>query len=117
MDESALLFAAIATGETEKVRRILYRNPKLAAARNSAGLSALLFALYCRNNQMVNLIQRRLPKLDIFEAAALGLVDKLEHQLRMNPALKDALTPDGHSPLQLAELMGREEAAQFLKAI
>jgi ankyrin repeat protein len=52
--------------------------------------------------------------LDIFEAAALGEVDRVGRLLGEDPGLANAVADDGFGPLGLASFFGQERAVQLL---
>jgi uncharacterized protein len=53
-------------------------------------------------------------ELDVFEAAALGKVDRLREVLDEDPALANAWAEDGFQPLGLACFFGHVDAARLL---
>ena len=53
-------------------------------------------------------------ELDVFDAAALGRVDRLRELLDADPALVDSLSDDGFTPLHLACFSGGAEAVRLL---
>jgi uncharacterized protein len=53
-------------------------------------------------------------QLDVFEAAALGKVDRLREVLDEDPALANAWAEDGFQPLGLASFFGHVDAARLL---
>ena len=55
-------------------------------------------------------------RLSIHEAAALGVVPRLEQLLAQNPSDVNAWSTDGFQPLQLAAFFGRPEAVELLLA-
>ena len=108
------LFEAIAAGDHDGVRTALEADPSAAAARNDAGLSAVLAAQYRHDGQLVDLILAAGPELDVFDAAAVGDTDRLRALLDGDPSLVDAFAADGHFPLGLAAYFGRPEAVELL---
>jgi ankyrin repeat protein len=54
--------------------------------------------------------------LNVFEAAALGDVARLEELLREDPELATASSPDGFTPLHYAAFFGSPEAVRILAA-
>ena len=65
-------FAAVELRDAGTLQRLLHDEPVLAAARNDAGLSLLLFALYRGSTHLADLILAAKPALDVFDAAAIG---------------------------------------------
>lgn len=113
---SADLFDAIDSGGVDRVRALLAEDPSLAAARDDAGVSALLRARYRFDRALVAAIRERLDTLDAPEAAALGELDRLALLLDADPSLVDARTPDGFSLLHLAAFFAGADAVRLLLA-
>ncbi len=78
------------------------------------GVSALLWALYYRQDAVAHLIRSYRSTVSIFEAAALGEVETLDGVLGENPGLANEVSADGFSPLGLAAYFGHLEACQIL---
>lgn len=110
------LFAAIATGDTELVKRLLDEDPELALARDGDGVSALMQARYRNDRASMDAIVGLVPELDLFEAAAFEDLDRLTEILADDPAAIDAHSGDGFSALHLAAFYGREGAVRLLLA-
>jgi ankyrin repeat protein len=108
------LFEAIEASDVEGVRRILRSRPELAASRDADGVSALLRARYRLDRALVEAVRAQLPALDVFEAAALGDLDRLATLLADDPALASARSGDGFTPLHLAAYFGTPAAARLL---
>ncbi len=117
MMHSGDVLAAIHSGDLDLLRQILSRDRRAASARDHNGVSALLNALYRGRQDMVEaLLSTDLP-LDIFEAAALGNAARLEELRREDPALVNAFSADGFTPLHLACFFRQEGTArQLLRA-
>lgn len=101
------LLAAVKAGDESRVRELLEQHPELQQARNEAGVSAILLALYHGHPTIAALFHR---PLDIFEASALGNLDRVRE-------LADGMnstSPDGFQPLGLACFFGQNEVALFL---
>jgi len=108
------LFEAIDAGDAGRVRAIVAAEPSVAAARDEAGVSALLRARYRSDRASVEAIRAALPSLDVFEASALGDVRRLEELVEADPSNAAARSGDGFTPLHLAAFFGRTEAAASL---
>ena len=113
---SADLFDAIDGGDVDRVRALLAEDPSLAAARDDAGVSALLRARYRLDRALVAAIRQRLDALDAPEAAALGELDRLAVLLDADPSLVEARTPDGFTLLHLAAFFAGADAVRLLLA-
>lgn len=108
------LFSAIDAGEVEDVRDLVLKDPALASARDTTGVSALLYARYRNRLDVVEVLLAAGATVDVFDAAGLGLVDRLAGILDDRPELAQAAAADGFTPLQLASFFGHAEAVRVL---
>ena len=113
MTETDELFTAIGAGDGARVDALLDGDSALASARNHQGLSAVLAALYCRQEDILAAFLDRHPPLDLFEAAALGLHELLGEFLDSGDDV-GAWSTDGFSPLHLAAFFGRTATVRML---
>ncbi len=109
-----VLFDAIQDGNVEKVRSLLAEDPSLAASRSSTGVSALLWARYRSHHDIVAALLAAGPELDVFDAAALGRLDRLAELVDADPDQANAWSADGFTPVGLAAFFGHPEAVRFL---
>lgn len=107
------IFKLISAGDVAGLVALLAADPALAAARNSQGLSALLFSLYSGQAGMTEAI-RPLLAPDLAEAAALGESARVEELLLTQADGQDARSADGFTVLQLACYFGHPETAMLL---
>ena len=77
-------------------------------------MSDLLDAIYRGDQAGVDELLVHDPKLDVFEAAALGRTERLRELLADEPSLANAFGDDGFHPLGLACFFGHLEAARLL---
>jgi ankyrin repeat protein len=108
------LFTAIEAGDIGGVETILSADAATAAARDASGVSALMRALYRFDPEVVEVVRSRAGSLDMFEAAALGDLDRLEGLLDAQPISATAYSGDGFTALHLAAFFGAPEAAALL---
>lgn len=108
------IFEAIRAGDTTRVTSLLTTNPANARARDDAGISAIMHAVYHRRQAVVELLRRQTNDLDIFEAAALGDADRVRSLLREHPDLVCSYSADGFTPLHLASFFSQPQAAEEL---
>jgi adenosylhomocysteine nucleosidase len=108
------LFDAIAKGDVATVRAVLADDPSRASARNGDGVSAILHAKYHRQETALQALLAMKPALDVFEAAALGDVERLTTLLDEDPARARAFAPDGFTALHLAVFFAQRPAAALL---
>jgi ankyrin repeat protein len=110
------LMDAIRTHDDDGVRRIITEAPQVVRTRGTdpADPSPLLWACYVRNDTAVALLTELAAPLDVFEAAAVGDIDRLKELLDADPTLAVAIAPDGFHPLGLAAFFGRPDAVALL---
>jgi ankyrin repeat protein len=77
-------------------------------------MSELLQAVYRGDRARADELLAADPELDVFEAAAVGKVDRLRELLDEDPSLANAWAEDGFQPLGLASFFGHLEAARLL---
>src|SRR5205814_8890338 len=104
------LFAAIDAGDSVRVVDMLAADPTLAAARDGEGVSATMHALYHGRHDIADMIAAALPELDVFEAAALGRIDRLGELLTADPGLAALRSPDGFTALHFPAFFGIGDA-------
>lgn len=110
------LFDAIKAGRVEEAMRLARENPALLKARDPNGASPILVAVYYQKHDVAKALADAAGTLDIFEASALGRVDRLKQLLRENPSLVSTYAPDGFYPVGLAAFFGHLEAVKTLLA-
>ena len=108
------LFTAIEAGDAGGVESILNGDPAAANARDASGVSALMRALYRFDPDLVESVRTRTDALDVFEAAALGELDRLREVLDADPSSATAYSGDGFTALHFAAFFGELEAAALL---
>lgn len=104
---------AVSTGQIGAVESLLQADPRLAVSRRH-GVSAILLAMYHHKPAVVAALRPHVPPLDIFEAAALGEVDRVRELLEADPGLANAVAADGFGPLGLASFFDHEPAVRVL---
>jgi ankyrin repeat protein len=77
-------------------------------------MSELLQAIYRGDTARAEELLATQPELDVFEAAAAGLTERLRELLDRDPSLANAWAEDGFQPLGLASFFGHLEAARLL---
>jgi ankyrin repeat protein len=110
-------FDAIAAGDAERLRALLDDDPALAGARGEDGVSLILRARYAMRDDLVEAVLSKGPDLDVYDAAALGDVDRLRELCEEDPQRIRALSGDGFSPLHLAAFFGGGEGVRALLAL
>jgi uncharacterized protein len=113
MDNSQRCFELLAAGDAEGLRRILDQDPTAAAARDAAGVGLLMQALYRGRRDLAETIAGKKKELDIFEAASLGRLERLEECAR-DASVVNSRSKDGFTALHFACFFGQPEAVRRL---
>jgi ankyrin repeat protein len=107
-------FELLQAGDADGLRRILQQDPAHSEARDSAGVSLLMHSLYRGRRDLAELIASKKEALDIFEAAALGRLDRLKQCLRGARSAINSCSKDGFTALHFACFFGQPDAARLL---
>ena len=110
------IFEAIHENNRDKVAQLIAANATLAHAQNEAGVSALMQARYEFRMEIVELLRNAAGELDIFEAATLGDVPRLQALLAKDPGMATAFSNDGFTPLHLAAFFAQPAAVEEFSA-
>jgi ankyrin repeat protein len=107
-------FDAIKSGNVDKVDQMLDHDRSLANAKNDDDLSAVLTAMYYHEPDIAHTIVAFGAELNIFEASAVGQIDKVKELIKQQVDLINAYSPDGFQPLGLAAFFGQADVVEFL---
>jgi uncharacterized protein len=107
------LLDAVNRGDTAMVKALLQAQPAIASARTNQQEGAVLAALY---RGLDDIVAALLPHttLDVFEASALGKIDRVRELVGYDPSLLGQFSHDGWTPLHLAGFFGQLETAEYL---
>lgn len=106
--------AAIKAGDIQTVDGLLKEHPILMHA-SDAGVSPILVSIYHMEPEITKLLVRKAHnEIDLFEASALGDVNKLTELLGADPDSKNAFSADGFFPLGYACFFGHEDCVRVL---
>jgi ankyrin repeat protein len=108
--------AAVQRGDRAAVESALAAAPRLATARDDAGVSVLCLAVYNEQDEIAALLSGRRTNLDIFEASTLGDTRRVAQLLAAHPELLNAFSPDGFHPIGFACFFGRRDVFDLLLA-
>jgi ankyrin repeat protein len=114
MDAAEELFAAIKEGDQATVERLVAEDRSRVNAQDGQGLSAVMTAAYHQKPEIVALLVKKRAKLNLFEACAVGKVERVKSMLKRKPKLLNEFAPDGFQPLGLASFFGHVEVVRFL---
>jgi ankyrin repeat protein len=108
------LISAVNADDAARVAELVAADPSLAETRDLAGVSAVMLSRYRFNRETTDALLAADPELDVFEATALGYIDRLRDRLTADPASATAFSPDGFTALHFAGFFGKIEAAREL---
>jgi ankyrin repeat protein len=108
------LIAAVIEDDAPRVAELIAGDPRLASTRDRHGVSAIMLSRYRFHRATTDALLAVDPDLDVFEASALGYIDRLRECLDEDPARSSAFSPDGFTALHLAAFFGKTEAARTL---
>lgn len=111
----AFLKAARA-GDTGKVKQLLEQDPRLIAARDPLGNTALILAVNSGHGEIAKLLWAAGVRPDFYEAAAIGKTELVAKFLRDDRSLLDSYSPEGFTAMALAAHFGHIETLEFLIA-
>jgi ankyrin repeat protein len=110
----ATIFESIKAGDIDAVRQAVKEDPGVAASRDEDGRSAVRAALYVHKQDIADVLLEAEPELDIFDAAAVGDVDRLTELLDADGDLVNTYSEDGYTPLHFAAFFARGPAVRLL---
>jgi ankyrin repeat protein len=111
---TAELFEAIRTGNLPAVKSLVDSDPSLASAKNDSGVSATLMSLYAGRQEIRDLLLSHAPALELHDAAAVGNLARVKEFVGKDPALANAISPDGFPVIALAAVFGHLDIARYL---
>ena len=114
MPTPAELIAAVLAGDAHEVATIVAEDPGLASSRDDAGVSAIMLSRYRSNRAVTDALLGTAPDLDVYEAAALGYLDRLREMIADDPGATRSLSADGYTALHFAAFFAKPEAARIL---
>ena len=77
-------------------------------------VSEILLALYNGEKEKLDELLASNPKLDIFEASALGKMPRVRNLIEDDESLVQSWSPDGFQPLHLASFFGQLATVRWL---
>ena len=104
---------AIRKNDLATINKLLQENPSIANTRTKDGVSAIFLALYRGNNPLAAQIASK-KQLDVFEAASIGDLNRLETLISHDPSLAKSYSPDGFTALALASYLGQKGSVEYL---
>jgi ankyrin repeat protein len=121
-------FELLQAGDADGLRRLLEQNHAASEDHDAAGVSLLMRSIYRGRRDLAELIASKKKALDIFEAASLGRLDRVQQCLRDASAMNshaidsraidsssiDSRSKDGFTALHFACFFGQPQAARLL---
>ena len=114
MNTVTTLFQAIERGDRGAVESLLDLQPTLASATSTRGESAVVFASYRAQNDLLALLVERRAILDFFECCIAGVPSAIREMVDADPAVPGSWCRDGFTGLHFAAFFGRQEVARIL---
>ncbi len=112
MDPTKEAFDAVKGGDADRLDELLAADPALAAARDETGVSLLMQALYHRQTEAARRLLRTGLELDLFEAASLGRLERVEELATLEAV--GLFSADGFTALHFAAFFGQPEVIESL---
>ncbi len=110
------MLAAIKAKDVAEVRALLDRAPALLRSTAGDGETPVLLATYYGAQDVTQLLLERGVELTVFDAAAVGDIERLRRLLDADPTALHAYSHDGWTPLHLAAHFGRLAVVELLLA-
>jgi len=101
------LIAAARNGDASRVMNLLEQDPRLLAARDPMGNTALVVAVNSGHTELAALLLEAGVRPDFFEAAAIGDTKVVSRLLDRQPELLDSFSAEGFTALALAAHFGQ----------
>lgn len=105
---------AVKAGDLAAVKALLKAKPALVNARDARGNSAVQIAVYWGKSDVLKLLLRRKPSMNVYEASAAGQLARVKLLVSAKPRLVHSRSQDGFTPLHLAVYFGHATVARFL---
>jgi uncharacterized protein len=106
-------FELLQAGDADGLRRLLEEDPSASDTCDASGVSLLMHALYRGRRDVAEAIAIKKSALNIYEAASLGRLDRLQECLR-DSATINSLSKDGFTALHFACYFGQPASVRLL---
>jgi ankyrin repeat protein len=108
------LIEAIENGNISAVKALIIAHPALIHARTETSVPIVLYAAYLKKWDVVDELVDLGAELNIYEAAAIGDLDRAQQLLEQSPGQLNSYSTDGYTPLGLACYFGHTDLVQYL---
>ncbi len=105
---------ASAAGDLDALQQLLAAEPALLQVRGATGQSPVLAAIYHGKPQVVAYLLEQGIELDVFEASAVGKLERVQELVASDSQLASAFGSDGFTPLGLAAFLGHHAVVAYL---
>ena len=110
------LLKSVVAGDAEAALALVRTQPELLDAQGPNGATAILTAVYYRQDAVAKALAAAKPAMTLFEACAVGDRARVAAILDAEPGSIGSYAPDGFFPLGLACYFGRAELVDLLLA-
>jgi ankyrin repeat protein len=110
------LVETIRTGDKTALDALLRHEPELVRFAAPSGSSAVLLAAYYGHAELAEVFVRHGLTLDLFEASAVGNLERVRKLIHEDASRVNAFAPDGFFPLGLAAFFGHKHIVEILLA-
>src|SRR5436190_11503301 len=108
------ILKAAHAGDASRVQKLLEQDPRLIAARDPLGNTALILAVNARYVEIAEMLLAAGVSPDFYEAASIGRTELVARFLDDDASLLDSYSPEGFTGLELAAHFGHVETVKFL---
>ena len=91
-------FDAIKKGDAGRVGELLKQEPELIKAKTKQGTTPVMLAMFSRHQEIAESLAAGI-EINIFEATALGRIERVRALLKKDPSLVKAFSPEGFTAL------------------
>src|SRR4029450_720477 len=105
---------AARSGDAARVKELLEHDPRLLAARDPLGNTALILAVNSGNSEIAELLLAAGVHPDIYEPASIGRTELVAGFLKDNPSLLASYSAEGFTALALAAHFCHIETLEYL---
>lgn len=104
----------ITEGNVMALNVLLTQNPALAKAVTAHHVSPIMLSCYYKKPEITALLVKYVNEINLFEAAAAGRFEVVEHLVNSFPEAINYYAEDGFTPLGLACYFGQYDIARYL---
>jgi ankyrin repeat protein len=108
------LMEAIKAGDLARVSDCLELDPGCVKDRTPEGVSCVSIAMYHGKPEIAQLLANRRTDLDLFDACAVGSLERVREIVSEHPEQVNSFSPDGFAPVALAAYFGHPEIVEEL---